>query len=135
MNAKLRLIEFLKTAPKSQTKTFEFVLENTTEPAAKDYIHRMRVELSRFRSALREEGKQLRPFRMLLEELTSVDNGVKIKLLYSDSPSSNRALRHVSEIFDVISTGDDTIDEKEARGLQEKDTTSARKVNLNVKTS
>lgn len=118
INAKQQVITFLKTAPREKDRCFTFTLENTNETQAKEYIHRMRVELSRLRANLRDRGKQLRAFKMLLEDMKAENGNVIVTLRFAESVSE-RMSKDLSSIFNVISTGDNIVNEREARGLKE----------------
>jgi len=123
MNAKERLIDFLKKAPRAEGGTYTFAVHGDKEEASA-YVHRMRVELSRFRNKLRERNRQVRPFKMLLQSIEphyqntdGAARSYKVTLQFQQS-NTDHISRELSEVFDVVSTGDGTIDEKQARGLK-----------------
>jgi len=87
MIAKQRLIEFLRAARTQPDTPFTFTLDMQPHDA-KVYIHRMRVELGRFRSALQERGERLRRFKMLVREV------IPAAILSSRQPHQTRQ-RHL----------------------------------------
>lgn len=119
MNAKERLIDFLRKAPHAEDKKYKFdVLGDGAE--AKSFVHRMRVELSRLRAELRDRNKQVRPFKMLMvsvEPSPTNQHYQQITLQFQQA-KSDTVSREVSEVFNVLSTGDNMLDEKSARGLR-----------------
>ena len=117
--AKNELIAFLRQVQK--TKTHEYIVELPlmTDKDAKDFVHRMRVELSRFRTTIQLQSKQVRPFKMLLQEIIHSSDKTNITLLYRDTVD-DKTLKDVDEIFSIISTGSNMINEKDARDLPSK---------------
>lgn len=108
MIAKQRLIEFLKSARVNPELPYTFTLD-MPPPQARDYIHRMRVELARFRNALRDRGERIRPFKMLIEELipdSLEPNRTHVTLRYQLDKGRTQMHRDISEVFDLVATGD-----------------------------
>ena len=117
MLAKEALIEFLRHAPKADDRCHTISLPaGTSAPSANVYLHRMRVELSRFRDYYRMLGKQTHPFKMKCVDITCNTDATLLKLEFRDTVSP-RVLRDVNEIFDILTTGADTVDERELRDL------------------
>jgi hypothetical protein len=115
ITAKKQLIEFLKYVKRTGKTEFTFTIL-LSEGKAKDYLHRMRVELSRFRRKLKDEGKQIISFKMNTTEWKVVDNGVQVTLEYIQNVPFEMQ-KELSDIFGVLSTGDDALDDKYVRGL------------------
>lgn len=108
MIAKQRLIEFLRAARTQPDTPFTFTLDMQPHDA-KVYIHRMRVELGRFRSALQERGERLRRFKMLVREIipdSLEPNKTHVTLQYYLHGSRTKLDNDISEVFELVATGD-----------------------------
>lgn len=115
MSAKDRLKMFLRAAPKASDKCYAFDLPLSEMNAAK-YIHRMRVELARLRSRLRDQGNQIRQFKMLTIRCEENGDGTAIILKYQDS-HVNALSAELTDIFSVLADEQQTIDDRDVRGL------------------
>ncbi len=84
LNAREELIKFLTSAPKAENKCYIVILTLTTQVNADAFIHRMRVELSRFRTALINDNKQLKPFKLMVKKINYIQalNETQITLRY-----------------------------------------------------
>lgn len=71
MHPKTCLIEFIKTA--EDNKPYPITIKGN-EDLARKFIHRMRVELSRFRNELRELGRIPKQFRVITHEIIENNN-------------------------------------------------------------
>lgn len=109
-----QLIAFLSQIRDNGGDTYSFKLP-MPEAKARNYVHRMRVELSRIRTRLRDQGKQIKPFKLLMHEWVPEHDGVNITLRYAETISP-KFQREISSIFSVVTTGDDSIDDRAARG-------------------
>lgn len=119
MIAKERLIDFLKTAPKTQNGIYKFSQWFLSKDEMDKYIHCIRVELARIRGSLRERGKQLRAFKIIVVSKV-YDKDKKqatITLRFKDSLQKDFSAA-VDSVFDIVSQGTDTLDEKHVRGLR-----------------
>lgn len=104
MNAKQRLIEFLKSAKANPHTPYTFTLDMPPENA-RTYIHRMRVELTRLRTALRERGERIKPFKMIVEEIIQDSlepNQTHVTLYYKTNTELSKVHRDISEVFELI---------------------------------
>jgi len=108
MNAKARLIDFLKSARAAPDKPYTFTLDMPPENA-KMYIHRMRVELTRFRAALKEQGARIKPFKMLVQEVLQDSlepNRTHVTMLYQTNGKMSRLQRDISDVFELVATNE-----------------------------
>jgi len=113
--AKQEIINFLQQAPKASNKIYTFSLACSSEKMARIFIHKMRVELSRLREEIQDQGKQCRPFKMFINKIEPVAVNVsRISLRYHDSNCA-KVVEDVNNLFDVLSTGSNIIDEDEIR--------------------
>jgi len=121
MIAKHRLIDFLKNAPHSKNGIYEFRIWCLSESEIQKYVHRMRVELSRLREELREQGKQLRFFKMVVisRAYDKEKKQATIVMRFKDSLNKDFSAA-LDDVFDIISQGTDVLNEKEVRGLPKK---------------
>mgnify|MGYP006322008977 CR=1 FL=1 len=108
MNAKERLIDFLKSARVKPDLPYTFTLDMPVNQA-KVYVHRMRVELTRFRTALRERGERIRAFKMIVQEM--VPDSLEplqthVTLLYVTNNKLIRMQKDISEVFELVATGE-----------------------------
>jgi len=128
MNAIEQLKLFLQTAPQADDKRYTFELP-CSEGKAKDYIHRMRVELARLRRKLRDQGNQIRRFKMLTVSCDAIPgtDTTMIVLQYKDS-AVNGLSQELNAIFTVVASEEQIIDESAVR-----DVPKPTGLNLNVK--
>lgn len=101
MSAKLALMKFLKETNSPQPADFVIVLENSTIKNAEKFVHRMRVELSRMRDMVRENGMIPRPFKMICVSIKEVDSRITITLRKQLSKTM-KISEDVEEVFDVL---------------------------------
>lgn len=101
--AKLQMIEFIK-ATKEQPD-FTFRLRGNAEDAKK-FVHRMRVELSRMRDAVKESGRVPKEFKVLTH-IVDFDpmEGITTITLRKVEGKSVQIAEEVHEIFDDIAGG------------------------------
>lgn len=85
------------------------------EAAVQNYIQRMRVELSRMRKAVKRRNQQLKRFSILRKSVVPVTGGARVTLEYREGET--KLYSELSEIFDLVSTGERLLDDKELRGL------------------
>ncbi len=109
--AKSELIEFLKHAPKSKDRQYEITMPLMSEEDAQKFVHRMRVELCRFRTDVELQGKTIRPFKMLIESIKHENINTLIVLRYRDT-TDKKILKDIDDVFDVISTGSKLLNEE-----------------------
>ena len=114
--AKTELINFLKHASKSEAHLYSFKLPLMSNEDGHKFIHRMRVELSRFRDVIQSQGKQLRPFKMMFVTMQHTQTNTEITLRYRNTVDA-KTLKDVDDVFDVVSTGSTIINERAARDL------------------
>lgn len=115
---KQQVINFLKKAPSASDKCYIIELSLISHDDAEAFIHRMRVELSRLRDYIKIKGQQIRPFKMLKENIENKNGKTFIKLRYKNSVDE-KTLDEINEVFDTLSTGSPMINEKKARNLPE----------------
>ena len=82
MLAKTRLMMFLKHAKQTPNAPYTWEHEGDVV-SARIFVHRMRVELSDMRHTLKLMNRPIRPFKMLLDNITVIsDNITSITLRY-----------------------------------------------------
>lgn len=98
--AKTKLFEFL-----GQTQMQEdFVFENKgTETQAREFVHRMRVELSRLREIAKEREIVPKHFKMLLKSIEC--SGTVCKITLTKATSRLDVSNEIDAIFDMIGGG------------------------------
>jgi len=64
---KRHLVNFLEATAEKPNEEYIFVLQKCTVAQAKVFVHRMRVDLSRKKQALLENGYRVPPFAMLVK--------------------------------------------------------------------
>lgn len=98
---KRKLINFLKNAVLDEDYSFPVDIPNDE---AINFVHRMRVELSRFREKVKRSNRTPKSFKMLL--IGSVKNGDnKCIITLRKSQSSHDVSNEIDEIFDTIAGG------------------------------
>lgn len=101
--AKLMMIKFLRET--REVDTFSFRIRGDKEDA-KRFVHRMRVELSRMRDAVKESGRVPKEFKVLLEELSfDAMEGITTILLKKSEGRVVQIAEEVHEIFDDLAGG------------------------------
>jgi len=139
MKAKDRVKDFLRNAPKAPDKRYRFTVHGSEGDAHK-YVHRMRVELSRLRAAIKRRGLQIKSFKMRIEAIEAIeqleasghdrDNGKQTRVVLVFEESNTDALAaELSSIFDLVSPGHRLIDDGYATPIKKQG------VKINVKTS
>lgn len=133
MKARERLKLFLHVASTAEDNRYAFDLP-VSEGKAKDYIHRMRVELARLRRKLRDQGNQIRRFKMLLVSCDAIDaENTHVVLEFQDS-AVNGLAKDLNDIFNVVASEDKIIDERAVRDLPPAPKTNGS-LRINVKAS
>lgn len=102
---KQRVKEFCKTG---YEEPFVFEYRGTKSDAEK-FIHKMRVELSRLRGKVREQGYIPTPWKMILisiEEITKLDENKQssklCRVTLKKTKKGVQALEDLSEIMDLV---------------------------------
>jgi hypothetical protein len=116
MRAKEQLKQFLRHAMTTPDVPYTFELMCTPNDAH-TYVHRMRVELTRFRAHIRNAGKQIIPFKMLLRSVEQDELGNCHVTLSYHLDIDGQLSEDISEIFAAVAVDRDTLDYKAARGL------------------
>lgn len=97
-----QLINFLKITKLDQTYKFNLPM---SADESRQYVHRMRVELSRLRDAVKTRGHQIKHFKVIiqgLEQISITPPVTQVKLLRTLS-QGNALVNDLSEIFSEIS--------------------------------
>lgn len=98
---KRKLVNFLQNA--ELDKDFEFAVDIPIEEALQ-FVHRMRVELSRFRDKVRKQSRTPKHFKMLY--IKSDEKGTqKCTITLKKSLSRNDVSEELDSIFDVVAGG------------------------------
>jgi len=100
--AKKQLITFLKESVLDQDYTFEIDVDILM---AQDFVHRMRVELSRLRDLARKRDKVPKHFKMLYINSESSGDG-KCSITVRKTLSANNVDNEVNDILDMVSSGE-----------------------------
>ncbi len=96
------LIKFLKESTLDEDYTFE---KNIDIVLAQDFVHRMRVELSRLRDLARKMDKVPKHFKMLFIKAEPLGDG-KCSITLRKSLSANNVDNEVNDILDMVSIGE-----------------------------
>ncbi len=100
---KRKLITFLKEAKEGED--FSFIV-NIPPNEALNFVHRMRVELSRFREKVREQQRTPKHFKMLFIGVEKIDDEKdKCKITLRRSQSGHDVSNVVDDIFDEVAGG------------------------------
>lgn len=98
---KRKLVSFLQNAEMDQD--FAFTVDIPIGEAL-NFVHRMRVELSRFRDKVRKQARTPKHFKMLY--IKSEENGTeKCTITLKKSLSRNDVSEELDSIFDVVAGG------------------------------
>lgn len=100
---KRKLINFLQNAVESENYTFEV---NIPVEEALNFVHRMRVELSRFREKVRARGRTRKHFKMLFINAEPIGDGKnKCIITLRRSQSGHDVSNIVDDIFEEVAGG------------------------------
>lgn len=100
---KRKLILFLQNAKEDEDYVFEV---NIPEEDALNFVHRMRVELSRFREKVRERDRTPKHFKMLFKGAIQIgDNEDWCKITLRRSLSGHDVSNVLDDIFDEVAGG------------------------------
>lgn len=88
---KRHLVNFLEATGEKPTANYVFILKRANTQEAKDFVHRMRVELSRKKAALLDRGYRVPKFAMLVKS-------------YSFNPLQNATTIILSRVNDAQAT-------------------------------
>jgi len=100
---KRKLIFFLKEA--KEDKDFSFDVNVPPEDAL-NFVHRMRVELSRFREKVRARDRTPKHFKMLFIKVEPIkDDKNKCKITLRRSQSGHDVSNVVDDIFEQVAGG------------------------------
>ena len=98
---KRKLINFLQNA--ELDKNFNFTVDIPVEEAL-NFVHRMRVELSRFRDKVRKQARTPKHFKMLY--IKAEESGTeKCIITLKKSMSRNDVSEELDSIFDIVAGG------------------------------
>lgn len=100
---KQKLIEFLQNSVAEEA--FTLVIPSSAKDAA-TFIHRMRVELSRFREQVRNRGRVPRAFKMLyIKTETKAINENTCSVVLMKSTSGHAVDAEIDAIFEQVAGG------------------------------
>lgn len=85
---KRHLVNFLEATNENPNATYSFVIKKANTQDAKDFLHRMRVELSRKKAVLLDKGYKVPKFAMLVKS-------------YSFNPLQNTTTITLSRVNDA----------------------------------
>ncbi len=98
---KRKLVNFLQNA--EFDKDYNFTVDIPVEEAL-NFVHRMRVELSRFRDKVRKQDRIPKHFKMLY--VGAIESGTeKCVITLKKSMSRNDVSEELDSIFDVVAGG------------------------------
>lgn len=98
------MIEFIR-ATANGNSIFKFRLRGG-ETEARNFVHRMRVALSRMRDIVKQSGRVPKDFKVLLHDIDfDPDTGVSTVTLRKSEGSDIHITAEVEEIFDDIAGG------------------------------
>ena len=98
--AKNTLVRMLAQFKDSDEGDFVFYLRGNTE-YADNYIHRMRVELSRFRAKIAKNKKAWKPFKILRVSVEEMPDGI-VKVVLRKDLKDSRAINDVADVFELV---------------------------------
>ncbi len=97
-----KLIDFLKNA--EFDKPYIFIAPVNIKDAEK-FVHKMRVQLSRYRNRVREKGRIPRHFKVLFKDAVNIDH-THCNITLIKSLSSHDVSHDIKEVFDELDGGD-----------------------------
>lgn len=101
--AKQTVITFVKET--RDQPYFSFAI-NGNEAEAKVFIHRMRVELSRMRDAVKSSGRTIKEFKMKVVAIeVNEEENISVVQLEKVVGKTNEIAEEVREIFDELDGG------------------------------
>ncbi len=103
--AKIKIIEFIHYYGQGATDPFVFEIDGNKQEAA-NFVHRMRVELSRLRALVRARGRAPAGFKVMqrsIKQLPSFPPRCRIELEQTNGGAEVAA--EVNAIFDTLATG------------------------------
>lgn len=98
---KQKLIEFIRSS--KMDEPFSFVVEIKLAEAD-NFVHRMRVELSRFREQVKAKGRVPKQFKVLFLGATAV-NEKQTKITLMRAMSKNDISSDLDKVFDQVAGG------------------------------
>lgn len=104
--AKLKVIKFIENTKPGEQEIFKFDHEGDLHKAEK-FIHRMRVELSRMRKYIRDRGKTIKAWKMIVVSIEKSEekiNHMTITLKRTTS-ESQEVFNQVDNILDELEGG------------------------------
>lgn len=120
LTAKQQLKAFLTAALQAKDHRYTFTLDMDVNKAHQ-FIHNMRMAMSRLRNRLRDGGKQLRQFKMIViscepnKDAAILNPHTIITLEYRHS-NINALSRDLTELFTILTDDTETIDDRVVRG-------------------
>lgn len=102
-DAKNKLVDMLVTLKDSDEGEFVLSVDGNAQDAEK-FVHRMRVELSRFRKLNAQNNRMNKPFKILMVNCEEHQNGTTTVVL-KKSMKGVDVFEGVAEVFDVIGLG------------------------------
>lgn len=113
---KERMIDFIRCISRNtlENSRYVFILEDTTIDDANKYVHNMRVELSRARRQLIQNGYGIKRFKVKTESIIKIENteNIKITLFYKDKHNPELSAAISNLLSKTISTGEKIVDTK-----------------------
>ncbi len=101
--AKQTVINFVKETREQPHFTFTV---NGNEADAKVFIHRMRVELSRMRDAVKSSGRTIKEFKMKVVAIeVEEEQNISVVTLEKVEGKTNEIAEEIREIFDELDGG------------------------------
>lgn len=103
-DAKRKLIDFIRATANEDNAQFAFTIHGDEKQAAK-FVHRMRVELSRMRDVIRQQGRIPKPWKMMF--VSAVANPLEGTVTITLQKSFRHRVEHeaIREIFDELDGG------------------------------
>jgi hypothetical protein len=98
---KKQIIDFIRTTKTGETYVFDLP---GTQDDAKNYVHRMRVELARLRSVVANSGHTPKHFKLMLISIDDLPNG-GTRVTLKRTESANDVTNLLDGIFNHIAGG------------------------------
>lgn len=96
---KVKLLDMVRT--RKLTEPYEFEIEGS-ETDAKNFVHRMRVELGRFREKIRDAGRTPKQFKMLVMGYAHSEKAGRTKITLVLARSTNDVSEELKDAFSVM---------------------------------
>ena len=108
--AKDTLKDFLEAVPKmGKDRLYKFTLFQHSQIEAEKYVHRMRVELSRWRGIIKQKRMTIREFKIMLIDIRELHGNAIVTLRYQDEANQELSA-DIAKVFSELSNGSTLVD-------------------------